>query len=142
MVAWTGVLLAITVVATACGGGASGNSGTGASTTPTTTTARTDRCRPPGAALRISARDNRFDQQCLAAPAGTQLQITLANQDRGVPHNLAVYSDPQRTRPLFKGRVVAGVTTVKYRVGPLPAQTYYFQCDVHPQTMQGTFVVG
>lgn len=142
MVAWTGMLLAIMVIATACGGGASGNPGTGASTTPSTTAARTDGCRAPGTTLRVSARDNRFDQQCLAALAGTPVVITLANVDRGVPHNLAIYSDPQRTRALFKGRVVAGVTTVVYRVGPLPAQTYYFQCDVHPQTMQGTFVVG
>ena len=34
-----------------------------------------------------------------------------------------------------------GSATVTYRVGPLPAGTYLFRCDVHP-FMKGAFVVG
>lgn len=79
--------------------------------------------------------------RCLAAPVGTPLVITFKNEDRGEVHNVAIYSDPKQSRTLFKGKLIQDVATVDYHVPSLPAGTYYFQCDVHPETMNGTFVV-
>jgi plastocyanin len=72
---------------------------------------------------------------------GIVLVISFRNQDSGVVHNVAIYSDAQRTRRLFQGKLFQGVATVPYHVPALPAGTYYFQCDVHTQTMNGTLVV-
>jgi plastocyanin len=126
-----GMVLAVMVAVTACGG-ALGNPAA---------SAPTDRCWPNGAILRITVRNNQFDQECLAVAANTSFSIVFDNQDRGVPHNLAIYAGPQRSRTLFKGRLIEGARRATYRVGRLPAGMYYFQCDVHPQSMHGTFVV-
>ena len=42
---------------------------------------------------------------------------------------------------LFKGQIIIGSKSVTYRVGALRPGTYEFKCDVHPDSMQGTFVV-
>jgi plastocyanin len=142
--AMVGLVVVIMMAAAGCGrGGPSGHAspGTPASRGTTGTSGPAAACRSQGAALRIAARDSRFDHQCLAGPAGTPLVITFSNQDRGVVHNLAIYSDPQRSKALFRGKLVQGVVTVVYRVPPLPAGSYFFQCDVHPQTMNGAFII-
>jgi plastocyanin len=69
-----------------------------------------------------------FGTDCLAAPAGKAFTITFMNHDAGA------------TQELFKGALVSGPATINYKVGALPAGTYFFRCDVHPQ-MKGTFVV-
>lgn len=141
--ALVGLLAAIVIAVAGCsGGGSAGDSGGAAAGQGTTSTRQpAATCQPNGTRLRITAQDNLFDQQCLAGPAGTALVITLDNKDQGVVHNLAIYSDPQRTRTLFKGELVQGAATVAYHLPALPPGSYFFQCDVHPQTMTGTFVV-
>ena len=123
-------LLAMTLVLPACG------SGTSAADVKSMAT-----CSPTGTALKIEAQNLHFDTKCLAAPAETPFTITMDNQENGVPHNVAIYQSPSRSKALFRGRTVVGVATVTYRVAALPPGTYYFQCDVHPQ-MNGAFVVG
>jgi plastocyanin len=136
------VLLIMIGVAGCAGGGSSGDPSRDISAAQgSTSTSPPGACGPDGTTLKITARDNRFDRQCLAGPAGTPLTVTFANLDRGVVHNLAIYRDAQLSGALFKGKLVQGVTTVVYKVPALPAGSYYFQCDVHPQTMNGTFVV-
>ena len=84
----------------------------------------------------------KFDKSCLAAPAGQAFTITFNNQDAGVPHDVAIYTNSSATTTLFKGAVVTGPTTTTYHVPALKAGTYYFRCDIHPTQMTGTFVVG
>ena len=98
-------------------------------------------CTASGNALRISANNLTFDRTCLAAPANQPFTITFTNQENGIPHNVAIYPNGQGGSPLFKGGIVTGVQTTVYRVPALPAGTYYFQCDVHPD-MNGALVVG
>jgi cupredoxin-like protein len=127
------VLLAL--IAAACGGGANGPGGGDQSA-----------CEPKGPTLHLIARSTRFAADCLAAPANTALTINFDNQDGGVPHNVGIYDeDPRRdpnARELFRGGLVTGADMTTYEVGPLPAGTYHFRCDVYPDQMFGTLLVG
>lgn len=99
-------------------------------------------CEPSGTTIQVSAQNVVFDKDCLAAPAGQAATIEFTNND-AAPHNVDIYdqqggshiggADPTS---FFTG---PGSTT--YDVPPLDAGTYYFQCDVHPTQMFGTFVV-
>ncbi len=99
-------------------------------------------CEPDGAALSVTANGAMFDTHCLAAPAGEAFTIAIDNQDEGTQHNIALYSDAQGSDAAFTGDIVTGVTTTTYDVPAMDAGTYRFQCDVHPTTMNGTFIVG
>lgn len=98
-------------------------------------------CTPNGTSVAVSAHNIQFDKSCLAAPAGKPFTITFSNDDSGVPHNVAIYSNSSAGKVLFRGQIVTGPKTIVYHVPALPAGTYYFRCDVHPTTMHGTFVV-
>lgn len=98
-------------------------------------------CSPSGTALSLSAKNIHYSTACLAAPANKPFTITFHNEDSGVPHNVAIYSNSSASKVLFRGTIVTGVKTVTYQVPALPAGTYYFRCDVHPTAMHGTFVV-
>jgi plastocyanin len=116
----------ITLSLVACGGGGGG-------ATPTAT------CSPTGTSLQISAKNNTYDKDCLAAPANQPFTIAFDNQDNGTAHNLAIYTDSSANTPLFKGEIIQGPKTTTYRVTPLKPGTYYFRCDVHPTQMFGAF---
>ncbi len=112
--------------------------------TPTpspTASGSTTACDPKGSTLHVTALNVAFDTDCLAAPAGKPFKIVLDNQDAGVPHNVAIYTDSGAATSLFVGDLVTGPKSVTYKVGALDAGTYFFRCDVHPSTMSGTFVV-
>ncbi|MGZ5319769.1 MAG: multicopper oxidase domain-containing protein [Actinomycetota bacterium] len=98
-------------------------------------------CAPDGTNLQVVALNSVFDATCLAAPAGKPFTIAFDNQDPGVPHNVAIYTDDSATESLFVGELVTGPKKVTYEVGPLDPGTYFFRCDVHPTTMTGTFVI-
>ncbi|MEP6972763.1 MAG: cupredoxin domain-containing protein [Actinomycetota bacterium] len=102
---------------------------------------------PPGAtcgkdkvvALDLVAQNTAFDVSCLVAPAGAAFTISFDNQEAGVPHNLDVY-DAQGGTPLGATDVAPGVIKQSLKL-TLDANTYYFQCDVHPTQMFGQLVV-
>jgi Copper binding proteins, plastocyanin/azurin family. len=82
-----------------------------------------------------------FDTNCLAVAAGKPFKIVLDNQDAGVPHNVAIYTDSSASTALFTGDLVTGPKSFTYKVAALDPGTYVFRCDVHPTTMTGTFIV-
>jgi plastocyanin len=98
-------------------------------------------CSPDGTTLRITAFDNKFDKDCLAAPVNQAFTIDLSNLDRGIPHNLAIYEDQTARKAFFKGEPVDGPGKATYSVPGLQGGTFYFRCDPHPE-MNGTFIVG
>ena len=101
-------------------------------------------CTPNGTDLKIQAKGIKFDTNCLAAPANQPFNVAFDNQDQGVVHNFEIYTKQGGTRlggATGPTDYFPGVATKTYQVGALKAGTYYFQCDVHPTAMFGTFIV-
>jgi Cupredoxin-like domain len=85
------------------------------------------------------------EEVCLAV-AGGPFTVTLHNDVGegaiGTPnHNFAVFADSSASDALFTGDIAYPGTSKTYHVPKLPAGTYLFHCDVHPQTMVGVLVV-
>jgi cytochrome c oxidase subunit 2 len=102
--------------------------------------ARGPTCKPSGTTVEVAAKDIHFSTDCLAAPADTPFTLAFDNQDNGVPHNVAIYTDESASKALFQGSIETGPKNVDYKVDPLKAGRYFFRCDVHPTAMFGTFI--
>jgi hypothetical protein len=98
-------------------------------------------CEPAGTELEISAQGTAFDTRCLAAPADQRFEILFRNEDEGLPHNVAIYTDSSASESLFIGETFPGPDDRTYQVDPVEVGDYFFRCDVHPTQMTGTFVV-
>ena len=108
--------------------------------TPTATT------MPPGGGqtvqLTLTAKSLAFDKSMLAVPAGATVMLTFVNQDSGVPHNFALYTNSAASTAIFRGDIITGPQTATYTfTAPSTPGTYFFRCDVHPTIMTGSFVV-
>ena len=109
-------------------------------TTPTPSpTPAAATCEPNGATIDVVAQAIEFSEECLAAPANEAFKINFENKDVA-KHNVAIYADESAAEELFSGEIV-GNGKITYDVPALPGGTYFFQCDVHPDAMNGTFVV-
>ena len=87
-----------------------------------------------GPAAELTASNLAFDKTELQVPADQEFEIQFNNQE-AQPHNVAIL-DAQGA-PKFRGEVVTGPKETVYKVDPIPAGDYKFQCDVHPN-MSGT----
>lgn len=130
-----GVAVVLAVVVLACGGGddnatdlVPGNGGQGGAD------------QQPSTQLEITAIDQRFDRDLLVAPPNQQVSLVFHNRDPGVLHNVSLYRSRNAGQPLFVGELFAGVETRTYRFQSPEAGSYFFRCDVHPDTMTGSFV--
>ena len=105
-------------------------------------------CEPEGETLAIAAPSgavtNGFDTDCLAVEAAQPYTIDFDNQDPGQLHNVNVYTE-EGGEPLLmppSEGVITGPDQITYNGDPIEEPgDYLFQCDVHPTTMTGTFVV-
>lgn len=114
---WRSALLGIAALTlAACGGG-------GAGPTPAGT---------PAVTLAVVAQNSRFDQSQLTVPAEAPFAIQLENRD-SIPHNLSIRGGP----PGMSGEVFSGQGQRTYVFAAIPAGSYTFACDVHPE-MNGT----
>jgi hypothetical protein len=103
-------------------------------------------CQPNGTGLAIEAPPGAagtgFTEDCLAAPVGEPFTIDFNNQDPNVQHNVSIYTDDSASEDLFMGEIITGPDSVTYDVDPIDEEgDFFFQCDVHPTSMTGTFVV-
>lgn len=89
----------------------------------------------------VVAQDLAFDTDTIMLPPDVESTLTLDNQEAGVTHNIAIYTDDTASEALFEGATFPGVASETYAVPPLAAGEYFFRCDVHPD-MNGTVVVG
>jgi plastocyanin len=138
---------AVTPVSTS-GGGTSGSPTARASGSPTAgaTAAKTGTAASGGATkLTLSTASGStiaFDETTLNAPAGAQVTVTYNNMSN-VAHNVHFFNGKDASAPsLGMTQVEAGPTTqtVSFTAPSTPG-SYYFQCDVHPQQMNGMLVV-
>lgn len=96
------------------------------------------------AAVTVIATDNKFDKTQIDAPANTAFTVTFTNNGK-VKHNLHFY-DKQGGKTLADGAgsdsafIDGGKGETLNFTTPGPG-TYYFECDLHPDTMNGKFVV-
>jgi plastocyanin len=92
--------------------------------------------------IRLVAKDLKFDKRSVSASPGGDVTLTLDNQDAGVPHNVGFYSNNRATQSYFVGQLITGPTsaTATFKAPAAPGN-YYFRCDAHPDTMNGTFSV-
>ncbi|MFL5687248.1 MAG: cupredoxin domain-containing protein [Chloroflexota bacterium] len=112
------------------------SSGGSSSTPAPSAAASTDASAPAAGGTTVVAKDIAFDPTTLTIPADTATAITFDNQD-AAPHNIAI-KDASGAQ-VFKGEIVTQTKTT-YNVNALPAGTYQFWCEVHPN-MTGTLTV-
>ncbi|WP_235808234.1 PQQ-dependent sugar dehydrogenase [Methanoculleus horonobensis] len=89
----------------------------------------------------VAAEAFAFNTSTIPVPAGANVTMVFYNQDTGIPHNVAVYTDSSAAEAIFVGDIITGPDQVTYTfTAPEEPGTYYFRCDVHPP-MDGEFVV-
>jgi plastocyanin len=93
-----------------------------------------------GATLKLVAQNIAYDQAELTVAADTAFTIAFANQDAGIPHNVAIHEGSATGTAVFTGDIITGVAQTVYSVPALKAGTYAFVCSVHP-SMVGTLTV-
>ena len=114
-------LLALAAVLAACSGA------TAAAPTPAAPAG------DPGDSVMIVAKDLKFAPTAVAVKADTAFDLVFDNQE-GAPHNIAISNASGAS--VFKGEIVSN-SKATYAVPALPAGTYGFICEVHPD-MKGT----
>ena len=86
----------------------------------------------PNPFVKIEAEDNKFDTNCLRAPADRSWRIYLMNHDED-PHNISIYSaDPavdKKAEQIFTGKPVKSQHQEDYAIEGLPPGKYFFQDD-------------
>ena len=93
-------------------------------------------------AVTLLAKNLSFDPTSITASIGVEVTVTLDNQDAGVLHNVAFYTDRSASSAIHVGELIPGVATedVVFTAPSTPG-SYFFRCDVHPDTMTGAFNV-
>ncbi|MFA7199293.1 MAG: cupredoxin domain-containing protein [Methanoculleus sp.] len=105
------------------------------------TTAATTAAGGEAAIVDLTADALAFDTSTITVPAGAEVMVNFDNQDDGILHNFAVYTDSSATEAIFVGDTVTGPGVITYTfTAPSEPGTYFFRCDVHPE-MNGDFVV-
>jgi mono/diheme cytochrome c family protein/plastocyanin len=93
---------------------------------------------PATGQVQITAQGIAFTTTTVDGPADKAFSILFDNQDAGTPHNVDIQDSSGASK--FKGAIFPGVAQQTYNVPALPAGTYKFVCDVHPN-MTGTLTV-
>ena len=107
----------------------------------TATSAATATPAAGGGEIVVTAQALAFDKNTIEVTAGQPFTITLDNKDSAV-HNIHIYTAKGGTSTAVTNpeAVPAGATGTLTTTITQPG-TYYFQCDFHPETMNGTLTV-
>jgi len=89
----------------------------------------------------IAAQNLAYSPTSIDLPPNQATTVTFNNEDAGTTHNVHVFADQAYTQDVVKGPDVTGVASGEIPVPALKPGTYYFRCDYHPTTMQGTITV-
>ncbi|HLF69848.1 MAG TPA: cupredoxin domain-containing protein [Actinomycetota bacterium] len=94
---------------------------------------------PSVALIEISADNLLFDKTQLDLPADKPFKLRFDNREDQL-HNVQILKE-KAGETLFIQPFFKGPSKVTWDVSPIPAGTYYFQCQIHPTTMFGKVVV-
>nr|MDQ3877291.1 cupredoxin domain-containing protein [Actinomycetota bacterium] len=92
-----------------------------------------------GGGLSITAHNVAFDTSDLTVPADGG-KLSFVNQDSTI-HNFAIFKDKSAKDQLYKSPDVSANQTVELSLPKLDKGTYYFECQYHPTSMNGTLTV-
>jgi plastocyanin len=95
----------------------------------------------PQTTFDLVAKNNKFEQKILVAKAGADIKVSMSNQDGGTLHNFALYTDKSAKTNLYRGEAFEGKKVVDDTFKAPDAGIYFFRCDVHPDSMTGSFIV-
>jgi plastocyanin len=119
--------------------------------TPTVTPTPTPPTEPVGAnvTVDIMANEFRFNRSFIVVPPCANVTIHFTNNDGGMPHTVSVYYTSQAksffansSNVIFDAPELVGPGVTDYHfTAPCTPGTYWFQCDVHPDVMNGQFIV-
>lgn len=92
-------------------------------------------------ACTLVARDNLFVQITLTGAAGKAVDLTFDNEGK-VQHNVHFMTAPGGAdlAPGSNGDIIP-TGTVQVKFTPPAAGSFFYQCDLHPTQMKGTFTV-
>jgi hypothetical protein len=96
---------------------------------------------PGETVIQLRASNLLYDKRTLTATANAPVVVRLDNADAGVLHNFALYNNSQASQRIFVGELTTGPRVIDYKFTAPAAGTYFFRCDVHPDTMTGSFAV-
>lgn len=89
----------------------------------------------------LIAENGKFNKGTIRADISSLVSIAFDNKDN-VSHNFAVYRSKEAIEEIYVGDVVeAGMTIIYKFTAPDEPGVYFFRCDLHPETMTGTFNV-
>lgn len=90
----------------------------------------------------IMAQNRTFNTSTITVPAGAQVTINFDNQDSGVPHDVAFYTDPSASNTIYRTLAITGPNKFTDTfIAPSAPGNYFFRCDFHPDNMTGQFIV-
>lgn len=97
-----------------------------------------------GTQLQIIARDLKFNLKDLLVDVDKPVTVVIDNQDAGIQHNFALYQDQRaagrNAQPLAASQLKTGPAKDSVSFTIKKSGTYFFRCDVHPATMNGSLV--
>ena len=97
---------------------------------------------PQTVTVNLTARNLAFNMSTITVPASAMVVVNFNNQDAGVPHNFAVYTNSSAQQVIFRGQIITGPGMTTYTfTAPSQPGTYFFRCDVHFTMMTGQFEV-
>jgi plastocyanin len=137
MTARLGILISLTLALAACSSRSAEWTPLPSGAEPPATCARSD----AEDVIAISADQSRFSAPCMAASAGMAFVVRFTNNE-SEPHNVAIYTDRSKGASVTVGDTITGPDkTVDYPADALAAGDYYFECTIHPATMNGALYV-
>lgn len=82
-----------------------------------------------------------FDTDEITLPADSEVTVSADNQDTGIPHNWAIYTDDTASDLIALTEICAAPCVDEVTFTAPPPGEYFFRCDVHPIQMVGTVIV-
>ncbi len=130
-----GMALVAFALLAACGGGDE------EAAAPTSPAAATSPAAQGEVVIELVTSGFAFNTGRITVPAGAMVVLRFRNED-GVSHNFALYTDERALEGIFSSELVGARSSAEFRfTAPSQPGEYFFRCNVHPNTMTGTFVV-